>query len=89
MVRTRTESGHPVAEMPLRFAKGNVAMTLACDGKGAVSGLHFAPGAAASTGLQPLPGGFQQQALAVPTPLGPLRRIIALPKGKGPFPRCC
>lgn len=85
-VLTRTESGHPVAEIPLRFANGNVSMTVACDGKGAVGGLHFVPGAAASTSLQPLPGGFRQQALAVPTPLGPLRGILALPAGKGPFP---
>lgn len=85
-VEMRTRAGVAVAELPLQFAKARLAMTVACDGQGAVSGLHFAPRAAASTVLPPLPGGFRQQALAVPTPLGPLRGILTLPKGKAPFP---
>ena len=72
-----------MVETPLHFAHGDLVMRVACNAEGEVAGLRFVP-AAASVPTVALDAG--ERRLDVPTPLGPLPAILAMPTGPGPFP---
>lgn len=72
-----------MVDTPLHFAHGDLVMRVVCHTEGDVAGLRFLPAPASASSLALGPG---ERLLEVPTPLGPLRAILALPAGPGPFP---
>lgn len=72
-----------LVETSLHFAHGPLVMRVACDARGQVTGLRFAPAAAPP---EAGPRAVNERRLDVPSPLGPLPGTLTLPSGQGPFP---
>lgn len=86
----------PVTVTPVHFAKVPLGMVVQCDGSSRITTLRFAPQEQLALAIQksaPVPvrahveaDGVRVQPMAVVSPLGPLKGVLTLPPGKGPFP---
>jgi pimeloyl-ACP methyl ester carboxylesterase len=82
--------------VPIAFAKAPLALVAHCDEHGAIVGYQFVPASAAARLLNSQPAqavtahveadGVRVQPMAVASPSGPLKGVLTLPAGKGPFP---
>ncbi|MEW9623897.1 alpha/beta fold hydrolase [Rhodanobacter geophilus] len=83
--RVAVFAGHPVVLATLNFAKARLDFMVACDAQDKIIGYRFVP---PETPVQAHveADGVRVSPLDVPTPVGPLRGVLTMPPGTGPFP---
>lgn len=82
--------------VPIVFAKAPLTLVAHCDGRDAIVSYRFVPASAVEQTLDSQPAqvvtahveadGVRVQPMAVASPSGPLKGVLTLPAGKGPFP---
>jgi pimeloyl-ACP methyl ester carboxylesterase len=93
----RQASGNAsVVAVPIAFAKAPLALLARCDERDAIVSYRFVPASAVARLLNSQPAqavtahveadGVHVQPMAVASPPGPLKGVLTLPAGKGPFP---
>jgi uncharacterized protein len=82
--------GEPAVVTPITFAKMPLDLVTVCDAQGLIAHYRFLP-ASMVMSAEPVKAhveasGVRVSPLDVPTPIGPLHGILAVPAGPGPFP---
>lgn len=82
--------GEPAVVTPITFAEMPLDLVTSCDARGSIAHYRFLPASMVKS-VEPVKAhveadGVRVSPLDVPTPVGPLRGVLAVPAGQGPFP---